>query len=503
MRFNSSQQAFFPFQTDIELDLTVNVDSIEWAWAGLTGNTLTSDVTELDRNFPALIDSSRPFLYLPQKVVTAIVRGWGLKPMNNLSDEYWTIDDKQHTVLLQQKPFLRFNLGQTSQPSPTPSKRSTVSITLPYEAIVQPLDYPYAANTTRFIPIRSTDNTQAYMLGRTFLQEAYLTVDYERSKFAIAPALFPPPGKKNILPICVTAAKCPKYTGEKTGLSTTTIAGIAGGLGGATTLLLLALFFLRKAKLRKRRREAEDAAIIAKKESDLQTPQSPNTLSEKRLEVIELDSGTIHESGGLPTYPMQEMPTPDTAGTSEMADESTLSSFGGYYQKGLEADSGRPIIKVFYEMDATPTSTPDNTPTGTMSSGDTLVNTPPGGSLAPPSLAQLRTMDQGHQEDFSPIPKTPLEYYGLPAIPAAAASNRTAAHQEDHSPIPQTPLEFYGGGPVSRTAGQREWTGQAPEMPRVVLIPATPGSPTPDEVERNRWLKGHSGRGRGKRRDDE
>jgi hypothetical protein len=421
---------------------------------------------------PALIDSTRPFIYLPTDIVHTIETKWGLQWVSGPHDGYYIVNDTQRIILDQRKPLLRFTLGQDSATTTQSGngKTKTVSITLPYAALLQELNYPYVLNPTKFIPIRATSNTGAYVLGRTFLQEAYLTVDYERSKFSVAQALFPT--ETHVVSICALNDTTCITPSTKPGPPIATIAGVAAGAGAFLIILMLALFFLfRRSKLRKHR-EAEEAAMLAQKEKDLQSSFYPNIHSEKEFETVELDSGVVHESGGTPTYPMQEMPTPDTAGSTEMPDESTLSSYGGVYKLEDGGTGGNPIIKVFYEMDATPTSTPNETPTGTMSSGDTLVNSPGSAlaALAPPNLTHLRQMDGGHQDDMSPIPQTPLEYYGGAA----------------------------GNGP----AGQRGWIGRAPGMPRVMLTPATPGSPTPEEVERSRWLRGHSGRGKTRRKDE-
>jgi hypothetical protein len=466
-RFNASQQISYPFDTDNELDLTVYIQSIHEGWAGPGVNDPASSMEPLSQRMTiaALIDSSRPFIYLPPDIVDKIAQDWSLQRVSVPNGEYYVVNETQHQTLLRQKPFLRFRLGQAPvsvTPSQNGNEKANIDITLTYEALSHVLDYPYAAKETQFIPIRATNNSRAYMLGRTFLQEAYLTVDHDRKKFSVAPALFPPPNSRNVVPICAQNASSCLTPSTKPGLPIATIAGIAAGSGAFLIIVVLALVFLRRSKLHKRR-EAEKAAILAQKETDLQSAFSPNTPSEKRFEITELDSGVVHESGGMPTYPTQEMPTPDTAST-EMLDESTLTSYGEVYKHENDVVDGRPIIKVFYEMDATPTSTPNETPTGTLSSGDTLV-TPPDRTLTPlipPSRELLRQMNDGHGSDLSPIPQTPLEYYG------GAASNGTA--------------------------GQRGWIGRAPDMPRVVFTPATPGSPTPEEVERNRWLRGHSGR---------
>jgi hypothetical protein len=70
-----------------------------------------------------------------------------------------------------------------------------VNITLPYDAFDLQLSYPYLPNTTYadpskyYFPLRQAANETQYVLGRAFLQEAYLITDYERNNFSIHQAV--------------------------------------------------------------------------------------------------------------------------------------------------------------------------------------------------------------------------------------------------------------------------------------------------------------------------
>jgi hypothetical protein len=460
-RFDNKTEAKFHFFDDMEKHLMVRVESITWNYAK---NEDTSGSPPFSGGFTALIESSRAFLYLPPTACDNIAKEWGLNWDN--ATQYYILNDTAHKRNTQMKPFLRFKLGelgsQVSQPGDNePKTNSSTTITIPYDALAHPLDFPYVTSPKLFVPIRPSNNPQSYVLGRAFLQEAYLTVDYERKIFKVAQANFPA-GSKLIKSIH-TVNETNVVEGPKLPVPKAAIAGIAAGAAALIALLLLALFWLRRVK-KTRKREAEEAAAI--KESNLQDPHSPASPDDsmrKGFDVTELDSGIVHEAGGVPTYPRQEMSGDSISpAIGEMADESTLMSYGGFYKETNDKDTGRPIIKVFYEMDATPPGSTDNTPTGTLNSsgsGSTLVNT-----TSPENIDK------------------------------ALLSPNNGRRGDDLSPIPQTPLEFYGAAAAPGPSGQRGWIGRAPDLPKVVLVPATPASPTPGEVERSRWLKGHSGR---------
>ncbi|KAF2432441.1 acid protease [Tothia fuscella] len=454
-RFNPKTQATWGFAVDMEKHLMVRIDTIEWNWPNSED---TSGSPPVFREVNALVDSSRPFMYLPLEACKRIAKEWELS--YDKQSDYYFVNDTIHAKLSRMQPFLRFKLGNFTENPGKKAKLTNTTITLPYDSLVHYLSYPYAPVRRRFIPIRANSDPEAYVLGRVFLQHAHLTVDHERQQFSLAQALFNTTQLiKPILPINET-----KNEDESSlPLPVPAIAGIAAGAAVLIAILLLALFCLRRAKKNKKR-QAEEAAAI--KETDLQSPLSPSSPEDSEKDaykIMELDSGTIHEAGGMPTYPIQEIGMPKSPIGEEMPDDFTL-AYGGFYKETKnDSGDGRPIIKVFYEMDATPPGSTENTPTGTLNSagsGTTMVNT-----LSNPQDAHLR--------------------------PAAAGRGGN----DPLSPIPQTPVEFYGAAAVPGSAGQRGWIGRAPpDLPRVVLVPATPISPTPGERERSRWLKGHSGR---------
>ena len=61
---------------------------------------------------------------------------------------------------------------------------------MPYAAFDLEVSYPiYRNGTKNYFPIRRATNMSKYALGRAFLQEAYIGVDYESTSFSIHQAL--------------------------------------------------------------------------------------------------------------------------------------------------------------------------------------------------------------------------------------------------------------------------------------------------------------------------
>lgn len=65
-----------------------------------------------------------------------------------------------------------------------------VNISLPYQAFDLQVTQPITENGTNYFPLRCSSNMSQYVLGRAFLQETYLFVDYEKSTFSLSQAQF-------------------------------------------------------------------------------------------------------------------------------------------------------------------------------------------------------------------------------------------------------------------------------------------------------------------------
>jgi hypothetical protein len=540
---------------DIETPLMVNLDSLT------ISNQVATSANLLDpnnRNFtlsttdpsvgklapmPFRIDSSRPFLYLPTWACDSIANILGLE-YNGIDGDpetwYYFLPPKAVSTFAAANMTMSFKISGIGDNK----DNTSITITLPYNAFVQTLSYPLSDPDMPYIPIRRTSDQGQFVLGRTFLQEAYLTADYERKSFSLHQAAFPYPATEDLV-----ALKPPfRLTKELIG-------AIAAGAFVLAMLLGTALFFLRKTRLRKRREaaEAEEEAARAKiTDLDISSPTSPNSPIDVDMKVVEIDSETVHEIGGMPREYLQEMGVPCTPIHGELPDESTLSSYGGFFkQEASETQGGHPIIKVYYEMDGTPTGSEESTPTGTLTSaGTTLIGSSGWGSQSSSStpgstLSPLRNHVRTGSDGLSPIPQTPAEFYERrpaeffnrmneqrSAGPSLSTSN---INKGDMSPIPQTPLEYYGTAVRPGGSGNRGWIGRAPpempitkapvrkkksvekekkeerdvEVPRVVLIPATPGEISEKEREKRRWLRGDSrregegsGSGKGKMKEE-
>ena len=149
----------FPFASDSTRDLVVGLQSI-------TSTDSSGKTTELlsSGGILTFIDSTIPYIYLPVDACTEFENAFGLKW--NSTAELYLVSDTLHNSLTAQNANFTFTLGNSI------SGGSTVSIVLPYAAFDLTAEAPLVDGTSRYFPLRRSNDSSTYTLGRTFLQEA-------------------------------------------------------------------------------------------------------------------------------------------------------------------------------------------------------------------------------------------------------------------------------------------------------------------------------------------
>jgi hypothetical protein len=147
----------------------------------------------------------------------------------------YPVNDSLHAALTSSNPSVSFILAET-----TDSNAATTTIILPYSAFDLTATWPVtgeSSNTSqRYFPLKRAYNDTQYVLGRTFLQEAYLAVDYDRSKFYLSPATFPEEASASNVTIVDAPGSAAKHR-----LGGGPIAGIV--VGSIVAVLLIAYYF--------------------------------------------------------------------------------------------------------------------------------------------------------------------------------------------------------------------------------------------------------------------
>ncbi|KAH8681564.1 aspartic peptidase domain-containing protein [Xylariales sp. PMI_506] len=263
--------------------ITASVTSLDDAPA--QWNSSTESLLSFDESVTALIDSSTPYLWLPTATCDRFASALNLT-WNETFGLYLFSSDATFTSF--SEPGLSFvfslssfdNLDNYGEPLEV---AGVVNITISANAFAQTLRYPfmnligYGDAAIPYFPLKRAENGSQIIIGRSFLQEAYIYTDYELSTFSIYQALFPENPNQNTSIITMNAASDNPYPGNpptSTGLSSSQIAGIAVG-AALIVLSVVAIWYLRRRRNQKRAAALEQAMKDSGSSIDLEPPKTP------------------------------------------------------------------------------------------------------------------------------------------------------------------------------------------------------------------------------------
>jgi hypothetical protein len=292
----------FTLADDISRDIVVAVQSISF-----TGH---SQAVLLSDPIYAFIDSTDPNLWLPAAACAKFEEAFGIA-LDNATGLY-LVNETHHAALLAEDAEVTLRLGDAL------TGGASVSITLPYSAFALTARYPLVDNTSYYFPLKQATDQSQYTLGRVFLQEAYLTVDYERGNFSVSQCAWNLGTEVDIIDIQPPANTTTTLPPEDN--RTLTKGGIAGIVVGSLLALpcLVAGIWWYARKWSRGPRRVESRAGDGQILSEL----AKGTLAEVRelddsTAVYQLENtGIPHEAGGAVLYELDARP-----GTHEMEGE--------------------------------------------------------------------------------------------------------------------------------------------------------------------------------------
>ena len=145
----------------------------------------------------ALIDSSTPFLWLPLAMCDNFAQAFNLE-FNETFGLYFFSDDGLQRFRAASDLMINFAFAHADSGESDGAGLETVTITLSANAFIQELRYPYTnveggpdAAPMPYFPLKRQKDGGKVIIGRTFLQEAYLITNYETGTFSIHQAVFP------------------------------------------------------------------------------------------------------------------------------------------------------------------------------------------------------------------------------------------------------------------------------------------------------------------------
>ena len=192
------------------------------------------------------IDTSTPFLWLPESVCDKFAATLNLT-YNDTLQLYFFENSSSPEILRGWDLTFNFSIGNL------PGDENNIELSFPYSAFDVYLSFPYpnldadfSAPPTNYFPLRRAANNSQYTIGRAFLQETYLTVDYERNSFSLSQAVFTEEAVNNVALYAITRPSDSIFAGptsSKSSLSTGAKVGIGVGVGIAVVLVLLLMWF--------------------------------------------------------------------------------------------------------------------------------------------------------------------------------------------------------------------------------------------------------------------
>lgn len=207
-------------------------------------------------------------------------------------------------------PSVTFTLSPSL---PASSPGGSVSIVLPYSAFNLNTSWPFANPWSHYFPLKRAANDSQYVLGRTFLQEAYLIADYERGNFSVWPCSWDA-NTNNAKVATIRSINDTSNFGGNTnnnntggsnnsGLGTGAIAGIAVGAVVGIIAIGIGLFFWRRRRRQTAARSRDGATYNL--DTLAAVPEFPRKDHDPGEE---LDSSIKHELAGHNKFGVFEAP---------------------------------------------------------------------------------------------------------------------------------------------------------------------------------------------------
>jgi hypothetical protein len=182
----------YKFFSDQSRDLSIGIQSIS--------TNASADNTVLQSGLISMfIDSSVAEIYLPLDACHAFEKAFGLT--YNTTLDMYLVSDSLHSKLTAENPTVTFEITTAV------TGGSSFNITFPYASFDLEVTPPLVKATSKYFPLKRAANDTQYVLGRTFLQEAYLIVDYERGNFSVHPRVWNASAESNIVTILPPSVK--------------------------------------------------------------------------------------------------------------------------------------------------------------------------------------------------------------------------------------------------------------------------------------------------------
>lgn len=234
-------------------------------------NSTINVLSDYNDSFTALIDSTTPFLWLPDSICDKFASALNLTYNTTLDLYTLTNDQYRQYGAADALDFVfslssRDNQDNFGDPLNVPG---VVNITIPSRALVSTVQYPFMDEAIVYgdpaVPYfslrRHSGDDSTFIIGRSFLQESYLLTQYDESIFSIHQAQFPEQPDTDIDIIAVEHPSNSPYPPPKEASSRSLSAGELGGIVAGVVIAALLIAATLWMWCRRRKARQQDAPI--------------------------------------------------------------------------------------------------------------------------------------------------------------------------------------------------------------------------------------------------
>lgn len=232
-------------------ELSVGLHGIKISESSKTTTPTSTQILKSPINLPIEPLISR--IWLPKTVCEELERALGLT-WNDTALLYF-ITDKQHGAFIDRNITFTFTISDPLTPA------QTTDIVFAYEDLALTATPPLIDHTARYFPFQRAYEAKMIVLGRAFLQAAYMTADYDRRTVSISQANLDANSESRIRtflpPVSAISpeSKPPAPTGSSLGISHSSlgpgpIAGIVSGVAFSVAAFVVGLYLYRRRRNR-------------------------------------------------------------------------------------------------------------------------------------------------------------------------------------------------------------------------------------------------------------
>lgn len=255
-----------------------------------------------NESITTVIDSSTPYLWLPPAICDRFASTLNLTWNETL--RLYIFPNNENLERYRSTPELSFTFTFSSLDnrdnfgSPT-NMPGIVNITVSSNAFIQSLQYPfenlidYGAQAIPYFPLKRAEKGSQLIIGRSFLQEAYIVTNYETSMFSIHKARFPLDPLRDTSIQTIAPSPSSPYPGPPTkkdethNISQGQIAGVAIGvcLGAIALVTTLVLVRRKRGPFKDRGNENDTEEYKEKYSTEPESPISPVAMTLFRMKT--------------------------------------------------------------------------------------------------------------------------------------------------------------------------------------------------------------------------